>query len=75
MSHLISRGKKRFRIELFGVQNNSTNTVLTDSKVKAGISFLRRETELVSLSRPVSLLSFTQIICNKEHQCCQVITE
>ena len=53
-----------FSIKLFGVQKNSTNTVLTASSVQAGISILLREMELVSLSLS---LTFNQIICNNEH--------
>ena len=37
-------------IELFGVTKNYTNTVLSVSKVLAGIAILRRERERVSLS-------------------------
>ena len=39
-----------FSIELFGVQDNSTNTVLTASKVEAVTLSPWRERELVSLS-------------------------
>ena len=55
----------------FGVQNNSIKTVRTASKLQAGHTFTGEKRNLsISLS-----LGFTQITCNSEHQCCQVITE
>ena len=47
---------ERFSIELGGVQNNSTNFVLTDSKVQAVTLTPQRESELVSLSLSLSEL-------------------
>ena len=41
-------------------------------KCERGYAFPRRDMELVSLSLS---LSFTQITCNNEHECCQVITD
>ena len=38
--------REGFSIELFGVQNNSTNTVLTASKVQAVTFIPRREENL-----------------------------
>ena len=60
--------REGFSIELFGVQNNSANAVLTASKVPAGTFILQRERELLSLS-----LGLTQVSCNSEHQCCQSV--
>ena len=57
-----------FYIELFGLQNNSRNVVLSSSKVLVFIPL--RERELVSLS-----LGFCQITCDNEHQCYQVVAE
>ena len=51
-------------MELFGVQNNSTNTVLTGSKVKAVTSIPRKERKLVSRSLWASLRSLATVNIN-----------
>ena len=59
-------------LNIFGVQKDSRNVVLTVSKVSEVLLIPFRERELVSLSLS---LGFTQITCDTKHQCYQVVAE